>query len=452
MNSILGLTRRATVIIAVAVVGAWSSSPVSAVDNRTGQVTCRVSLTEDDQQANSVSALPILSDSGRYVMFTSSATNLVAGDTNDTVDVFMRDRQRRDTIRISRTSTGAQANGPSYEEDLTPDGRYALFVSDATNLVPGDTNAASDIFVRDLRWGITERISVGDGGVQANYRSDDAAISPDGRYVAFASEAYNLVPDDHNWASDVFLHDRILGTTRLVSVSTAGEQTSSASGTPRISADGRLIVFGSLASDLVPEDTNTYQDVYLRDLVAGTTTLISVSPDGLPGNEYSVNPQISADGRYVSFYSFASNLVSGDTNGVGDIFVRDLVSGATERVSVSSTGAQGDEGAVSHAMSSDGRYVAFSSAATNLVVRDSNGVSDVFRHDRLTGTTELSSISTAGTQVTIRTGESRISISADGAQVAFTSEDSHLVPADTNGNDDVFVRSATGMPWVRKAC
>jgi Tol biopolymer transport system component len=274
---------------------------------------------------NSFSGDPAISADGRYVAFASAATNLVLGDTNGQQDIFVHDRVTGTTERVSVDSAGAQANGASgvYGLSISSDGRYVAFQSDATNLVVGDTNNASDVFVHDRQSGTTERVSVDSAGMQGNGGSDYPSISADGRYVAFVGGATNLVPGDTNGQPDIFVHDRVTGTTERVSVDSAGAQANGASDAASISADGRYVAYGSLASNLVPGDTNGVEDVFLHDRQLGITERISVNSAGFQGNNLSDGPSISGDVRFVAFYSLATNLVAGSLDGVFEVFVRD---------------------------------------------------------------------------------------------------------------------------------
>ncbi|HEY2987808.1 MAG TPA: hypothetical protein VGL11_08780 [Candidatus Binatia bacterium] len=332
-------------------------------------------------------------------------------------------------------------NGASVSAVLTADGRYVAFASEATNLVAGDTNIFRDIFVRDLSTGKTERVSVHTDGTEAvNGHSSSPSISADGRYVAFESQALNLVGGDTNGFLDIFVHDREKHTTIRVNVSTEKYQAlGGQSYHPSISGDGRYVVFVSDATNLVPGDTNKVPDIFVHDRVKGTTKRVSVASDGAEGiGGASTQPAISADGRYVAFVSEATNLVPGDTNGLADIFVHDMDKGTTERVNVATGGAQTVGGHSFYpALSADGRLVAFLSDAANLVPKDTNGSWDIFVHDRQTGTTERLSVASNGTQGDA--GSARPSISADGRYVAFESGASNLVPDDTNGVVDIFV-------------
>jgi Tol biopolymer transport system component len=410
------------------------------------QVTSRESVGTGGAEGNLRSILPSISADGRYVAFVSIATNLVPGDTNGCEDIFVRDRSSGTTERVSVDSGGVQGDAMSAGPSISADGRYVVFESLATNLVAGDTNAVRDIFVRDRLSGTTERVNVDSGGAQANGVSSWASISPDGRYVTFMSEGTNLVAGDTNATGDVFLRDRLSGTTQRVSLAAGGAQGNNFSGYGSISADGRYVSFASVATNLVAGDTNNSYDVFVRDLVSATTERVSVATGGAQANNGAVYPSISADGRSVVFFSGSTNLVAGDTNGVTDVFLHDLVSGATERVSVATGGAQGDSGSSGCSVSADGRYVAFESAATNLVAGDTNGVWDIFVRDRQSGTTERASVDSGGVQGNDGSGVYGVAISADGRFVAFDSGATNLVAGDANAATDVFVhdREATG--------
>ena len=234
------------------------------------------------------------------------------------------------TTRASVASDGTQGNDDSWSSALSADGRYVAFQSAAGNLVAGDTNGTWDIFVRDRTTGATTRVSVASDGTQGNSASSAPVLSADGRTVAFYSSASNLVVGDTGWA-DVFVRDLTTGVTRRVSVASDGSQANSDSVIPALSADGRYVAFVSLASNLVAGDTNGQSDVFVRDLAMGQTVRVSFASDGAQANGWSRSPTISADGRYVAFTSTASNLVPGDTNTVEDVFVRDLAQEASSR-------------------------------------------------------------------------------------------------------------------------
>jgi hypothetical protein len=322
------------------------------VRNRPAGKTSRVSRRSNGGEANDSSFGPHLSGSGRFVAFTSAATNLVGLDGNSASDVFVHDSVSKKTKRVSTRSNGAEANGASVLYGISADGRYVVFYSFASNLVAGDSNGVIDVFVKDRKSGKTKRVSRRTNGAQGNGNSYYSAISPNGRYIAFVSDATNLVPNDSNGTSDVFVHDRKskktvrasiasngtnaawdvflhnIGTrkTRRVSVSSAGIQSNGNSsvtfGPPRLSADGKRIAFDSVATNLVAGDTNGAQDAFLHNRANQTTRRASVRFDGTQADNQSFVTDISSGGRFVTFLSNATNLVGGDTNGQYDVFVR----------------------------------------------------------------------------------------------------------------------------------
>jgi Tol biopolymer transport system component len=415
---------------------ALTLTPAGSVRAAPGNTT-RVSVASDGTQANGGSFTPSISADGRYVAFASIAVNLVSGDTNGVQDIFVHDRQTGQTTRVSVASGGAQANGPSFDPSISADGRYVAFASLATNLVSGDTNNEQDIFVHDRQTGQTTRVSVATGGGQANLASSDPSISADGRYVAFESLASNLVSGDTNNTGDIFVHDRQTGATTRVSIGPGGTQANRGSIAPSISADGRYVAFHSDATNLVSGVTNGTTHIFVHDRQTGVTTRVSVASDGTEGNSVSIKPSISADGRYVAFQSIATNLVSGDTNGTQDIFVHDRQTGQTTRVSVASDGTEGNSGSLAPSISADGRYVAFQSQANNLVSGDTGFITDVFIHDRQTGVTTRVSIAFDGTEANNESFAP--SISADGRYMAFESDATNLISGDTNSTRDIFI-------------
>ncbi len=386
------------------------------------------------------SGAPSIAANGRFVAFESQATNLVPGDTNATSDVFVRDRKKGKTTRISVASNGTQAaGGESFVAAMSASGRFVAFESGATNLVPGDTNGLFDVFVHDRTTKRTTRVSVGSGGTQAlGGDTNNATISANGRFIAFESDATNLVSGDSNGKRDVFLHDRKTGATTRISVDSAGAQGDGNSTDPSISANGRFVAFASDASNLVAGDTNGKVDVFVHDRQLGTTVRASVDSAGVQSTGGTSNrPAISANGRFVAFDSSATNLVSGDSNLDRDIFVHDLKTGSTTRVSVDSSGVQGEGDSLFAAISAKGRFVGFESAVTTLVNSDTNGGRDIFVHDRKTGVTTRASVDSSGGQPS---GESfAASMSANGRFVAFESEAPNLIAGDSNASSDVFV-------------
>jgi Tol biopolymer transport system component len=436
--------RRSLLVVATAaMVVAATAVPASASESRAR--TTRVSVSSTGEQGNGRSFGLFISAGGRYVAFDSEATNLVPGDTNGWSDVFLRDRRTGTTSLVSVSSTGTQGDFPSSGPSVSADGRYVVFVSLATNLVPGDTNGAFDVFVRDRWAGTTRRVSVSSAGAQGDNASFGGVISTDGRYVAFISAASNLVPGDTNGVTDAFVRDLRTGTTTRVNVSDTGAQANGGTVSRiAITPGGRYVGFSSDASNLVPGDTNGAVDVFVRDRRAGTTTRVNVSSTGAEAaaGSFSGEVSFSDNGRYVGFSSDAGNLVPGDTNGLGDVFVRDRRTGTTSLISVSLAGTVGNSASSEPALSADGRFVAFNSFASDLVPGDTNGRFDVFVRDRRAGTTILVSVSNTGEQGNANSANP--SITANGRDIAFYSDASNLVPGDTNGVGDVFVRHLGG--------
>lgn len=414
--------------------------------------TTRVSVASNGGQANDSSGQSgshVFSADGRFVAFVSGASNLVPGDTNGQSDIFVHDRLTKKTTRVSVASDGTQGNGYCLISAISADGRFVAFSSSSTNLVPGDTNDAMDAFVHDRVTHTTTRVSIASDGTQGNGYGIDRwlDISADGRFVAFFSYSDNLVPEDVNGSiPDVFVHDRLTGKTTLESVASDGTQGNYGADYPVISADGNVVAFDSWSDNLVPGDSNLGPDIFVRDRNAKKTTRVSVASDGTEGNGSYRNvlqyAGLSADGRFVSFSSYADNLVPGDTNNKPDVFVHDRVTHTTTRVSVTSDGAQGNGYSFASAISADGRFVAFES--DNLIPGEGGGV---FVHDRVTRETTLVSVASDGTP---GNGSSfTLSLSADGRLVAFYSEATNLVPGDTNGAYDIFVRDRLLLPDQR---
>jgi Tol biopolymer transport system component len=400
-----------------------------------GQATTRVSVDSAGRQGNGGSNYPAVSPDARYVAFDSLASNLVPGDTNDREDIFVHDRATGVTERVSVDSSGNEGNGNSWHPAISADGQIVAFESDSANLIPDDTNGGTDVFVHDRSTGVTVRVSVDSAGVEGNLGSYAVSITPDGRIVAFESWATNLVPGDSNDWNDVFVHDRSTGLTERVSVDSLGQQSNRSSDEPSISADGLVVTFSSSATNLVPGDTNGWWDVFVHERSTGTTQRISVNSSSAEGNGDSDGPALSADGRYVAFESHATNLVPGDTNGWLDVFVHDRLTGITERVSVNSSGVEANRPSDQASISADGQFVTFESDATNLGYDRPFALDCVYLHDRLAWTTELASVDSF-----CRPGPGgSASLSADGQTVAFHSESTRLVPDDTNGRRDVFV-------------
>jgi len=407
----------------------------------TGCSTVRVSLSSAGVEGNDHSQFPRLSASGQFVVFESFATNLVGDDYNLTVDVFVRNMLSGETRQVSLNSSGVEGNRASEAPVISANGRYVAFGSYAYNLVPGDTNEVRDIFLRDLQTGVTTRVSVSTSGQQADRSSHDlAAISADGRYVAFISHATNLVTGTASYLDDVYVRDTVANVTTRVSVSSSGAEGNSHSSEPAISADGRYVAFSSEATNLTDDEISPYSaNIYLHDRQTGKTTLVSRSAAGGPADSSSRLPSLSPDGRYIAFVSYSTNLLNvPDTNGKADIYLHDLKTGMTRRVSLASNGGETNGDSYNPSVSSDGMFVAFASDATNLVEGDSNGKRDVFVRNMLTG--ETKQVSLADPSIKPNGHSDYPAISPSGEYIVFQSTASNLVNNDQNGKTDVFMR------------
>lgn len=408
-----------------------------------GPSTERASASWSGREHRGDSRRAHLTADGRFVTFESGADDLVPGDANRFHDVFVRDRSTGVTEIASVDSSGRPGNGNSFGGSTSGDGRFVAFASLADDLVRGDTNGVCDVFVHDRSNGATTLVSALPSGMQGNGASTDPVISDDGRVVAFVSHADNLDASDPNRRSDVFVVDLMTLRIECVSVNPRGWSGNKSSGFdgPSISADGQVVAFESAADDLVAHDHNLYEDVFVRDLGTGKTQRVDVGRLGGEANKGAFRPSISADGRIVAFESISSNLVAGDTNRLWDVFVTDLRSGTTERVSVDSSGAQSIAGGYYPALSPDGNVVAFTSTGDDLVPGDNNDVEDVFVHDRTTGLTERVSVDTAGNEVRVGSDTSACrAVSSDGGIVGFRSYSDALVFGDWNRSQDVFLR------------
>ena len=387
-----------------------------------------------------------ISADNRYVVFASGSDQLVAGDVNGRQDIFVRDRQTATTSLASLASDGTPSNGESGEPVISANGRYVAFVSWASNLVPGDANNTIDVFVRDLQTGTTTLASVSTGGVQDNFGAYNPTISADGRYVAFASSGDVLVAggEANLFNVDVFVRDLLLGTTERVSVRPDGTQIIGAdSTTPSISADGRRIAFvvwnNTLGGPTPQVRPNLHHGVYVRDVNTSQTILVSVRPDGTPSDHLvSLDPMISANGRYVAFTNWEDldpshpdfaeeQLLDGP---FADIFVRDLQTGLTHRASLPFPGGPVEESGGLATISGDGRYVAYNN---NNLIR---------LRDRVTGTTRV--IDGVG-GVPADGFHENPAVSEDGQFVYFGSWAANLVANDANGILDAYLYRASPL-------
>ncbi|MGD9693471.1 MAG: TolB family protein [Phycisphaerales bacterium] len=424
-----------------------------------------VSVTSSAAQGNAASGEVVsssytrgstISADGRFVVFPSYATNFASPESLGKCDVFLRDLQSGTTTRVSTGLSGAEADGDSYGAMISADGRYVAFLSYATNLVAGDSNNLADVFVYDRLATPSPTITLASlsiSGTQGNGHCDGpVSISADGRYVAFRSNANNLIGigNDTNAKDDVFVRDRQTPTTILASVTSGGAQGNDVSLFPALSGDGSRVAFVSYATNLVASDTNGVHDVFVHDLSGGTTVRVSVDSSGNQANAASsafISPWMSDDGDLVVYHSNATNLDSAmsDTNGVSDVFVHQLSTGATTRISLDTLGGEANDGSFSPTISADGRYVAFSSAATDLVSGDTNGFVDIFVCDlQSSGAVNRVSVAFDGAQGNSHSAAA--AIAADGDYVLFASGATNIVVNDTNGFMDVFVHDRAPFP------
>jgi Tol biopolymer transport system component len=425
-------------------------SQLPAIVAQSNQTTEQVDVSSAGLQSNSGTETAMaMSSNGNIVAFSTFATNLAPDNQLFNLqDIYVRDRIAGTTEVVSLNSNEVQSNGISIEPSVSADGRFVVFTSDATNLVSGDTNQCfynlldesfqpgdcPDVFVRDRVTGTTERVSVGSNGQEGNDRSSVPVISADGRYVFFISLASNFYSGDRPVSAELFVHDRQTKTTeRVLSPAALGDYT--------ITPDARYVAYLGLS--------NGFFAVFVYDRQTGTNELVSVPRPGSRLNGYSYAPAISADGNYVAFISYSTNLVSGDTNGRADVFVRDRAAGTTERVSVSSLGAQANGDSLAYpfpnsvAISADGNLVGFSSSASNLVPGDTNTCSvqyyysftspgqcpDIFLRNRRERTTTRVNMNNGGGQAT--NASFMPLMSGDGSVITYFSLATNLAPGGT---------------------
>jgi Tol biopolymer transport system component len=412
--------------------------PTGAVVANTRRVSVRSNGNEE--VGDSYTWKRALSQDGRVIAFESTA-QLVGLDDDSEYDVFVHNMQTGRTEMVSVRSNGTPgADATTLAAEISANGRFVVFESQSENLVPNDDNESDDVFLHDRETGKTKRMSIRSNGNQAEGgNSQEASISPNGRYVAFTSAADNLVPNDDNLREDVFVRDRVTGKTRRVSVRSNGDEASANSERPSV-ADNGSVAFSSDAVDLVASDDNTSTDAFVHRLSTGRTRRVSIASDGEEGDNGGYEVTISRDGDAVSLVSGSSNFVNGAGGDQDDIFVHRISTGKTRLASKHTDGtiADGNSGAFQGALSYNGRYVTFTSDAENLVNNDDNGLMDMFWHDMKTGRTRLVSVPHNGQPLSHEAQEG--SVSGDGRFVAFDSSATNIVPNDDNGSHDVFRR------------
>jgi Tol biopolymer transport system component len=389
---------------------------------------------------------PALSADGRWLAFISSADNLLDGnptnDTNGQPDAFLLDLQTGTISLVSDQQDGGAANGPTTEVDVSSDGRYVAFVSEATNLLPDDANgAASDVFVLDTQTGtLTLASRRGSAGNQGNGASWNVSISNDGSKVAFTSYAKNLVGGDTNNQPDAFVRDLVAASTTRVSTNSSGKQVRSATLKAAISGNGSTVAFQNSASGLVSGDTNGKRDVFVKVLATGKTLRVSLANSGAEANGDSSFYDLSQNGKVVVFTSDATNLVANDDNGYADTFIRDRTADSTLRVSRRGS-TEANAASYGAAISPDGAYVAFTTTATNLGggEPDGNGsAADVFEFEVATKALRRVAVDTTGGWAD---GANFDPTYGTSALIAFASFATDLAASDTNTASDVFTRA-----------
>lgn len=459
-------------VVLVAYQGASAANRIPAVARSATEgfelETTRISINPNGEQGNGISRGAAVSADGRWVAFSSSSFNLTDEDQSPVEDVFVYERETGALAILSTVAQGKSQDGDSRTPRITADGGLVVWESDATNLVLSDTNDVTDIFLRPRMGGEIVRLSVNGAGAEGNGISEHPDISADGTLVAFESTATNLVLSDTNGVKDVFVVNLVEKGERgkekeensqvpfllspfsfpavevsRISVAMDGTEANGDSSEARLSADGRYVVFTSEADNLVVSDTNGLADVFLHDLVTGVTERVSIGFGEEEGDDASGGGVVSPDGRYIVFESLATNFVSEDSP-YQDIFLRDRNSETT--ILLSATLYEGaNQDASAPDIAADGRYVVFASLADNLVQGDTNGRADIFRKDLMQGgTIARLSVSSDGGQGS--DASNAPTISANGRVVAFESEATNLVPSDTNGLRDVFTAAITEPP------
>lgn len=403
----------------------------------------RVSYGNNNVQINGPIFGYDVSDDGRIVAFVTKASNLDANDTNGKYDVYYIDTQTRVVKRVSADANGQQAfAGDSQYPNVSADGRYIVYQSSA-RIAATDTNLFNDIYLYDTQTGQNILVTTGLGGVASNLPSYNPHISADGRFVSFSSTANNLVDGDTNGQTDLFIYDVQATTIERIQGTVDGNQPNGSTVESFLSEDGRFVLYGSTSSNLTADDSDKIKDVFVYDRQSGINRLVSRSVSGQPLSMLSNGGAVSRDGRYATFFTDSPNVVAGENNGYSDVFLHDLVTGEIIQVSAGMNNSAANRESYGGFLSADGRYVVFNSGASNLVVGDGNNSADTFVYDRLQKTTELVSLSDGGVQGN-KDSFMVPKISHNGRFILFRSFANNLVAGDTNNMDDVFMVARAG--------
>jgi Tol biopolymer transport system component len=394
--------------------------------------TIQVSVTSTGAHSAKSSWPGTLSADGRYSVIEGVGDDLVPDDSNNWNDVFLHDEVTGATTRVSRGLDGQQPNRLSVYPVISADGRWIAYESSASNIVPDDTNDSADVFLYEVGTGATTRVSVTSKGEQGKFGGGQPSISADGRYIAFESSSHLAGPGaDLNGASDAFVYDRVKKTVVRASVSTAGVGVNKAVADVQISGDGRTVAFATKSSNLTGDDTHGIINVFVRDLVKKTTTLVSTSTAGVPAG--GARPYLDHTGRHVVFDSNAGNLVPGDTPDTAThAYLFDLVSGERTKLPT------GNGASWARSISADGAVVGYAAAATNIVAGDTNGVTDSFVFDKAANTVARISVSDTGAQLDKNSGGAIVS--PDGRSALFQTDSTNVVPDTVPNQLNVYVR------------
>jgi Tol biopolymer transport system component len=405
------------------------------------------STSDSGVKGNGLSTEVSLSADGTKVAFRSQATNLDPADTDSTSDIYVKNLTTGDITLVSTSDTGVKGNGPSSDPSVSADGTKIAFGSDASNLDLADPDAADDIYVKNLTTGDITLASTSDTGVNSSGETLGPELSPDGTHVAFESRSTTLDPGDTDIIFDVYVKNLTTGDITLASTSDTGVKGNGHSNHPSLSEDGSRVAFDSGASNLEPGGVG-FTSVYVKNLATGDITLASTSDSGVDGDFHSTEPALSDDGTRVAFASTANNLDSADTDRDNDVYVKDLTTGDLTLASISDGGVKGDDHSFDPAVAGDATTVLVRSFANNLDLAHSPGSgADAYVKDLASGDVTVASTSDFGvsgndfSMVAIR-----LSLSVDGSQAAFSTNDTNLDPADTDSLNDVYVKQLPSVP------